>query len=117
MGSVGFFSLCIHEKTVNDMNDGCLVFLVKFFNIGQALQHGLILYVGNGIRVINKVIKGHLERFGQLFATSIDGVISLRSYLPTIGPLVPIISARCFWLQPLSFLSFCILSPINIEVT
>jgi hypothetical protein len=30
---------------------------------------------------------------------------------------MPIISAKCFKFLPLAFLSFCILSPISIEVT
>ncbi len=67
MDAIGFFSLGVPEQTVDDVNDGLLVFLVKFFNIGQSLQHGPVLDVGNGIHAINEVIKGHLERTGHLF--------------------------------------------------
>lgn len=41
--------------------------MVEFFNIGLALQHGPVLYVGKAIRVIDKVDQGYIERNGQLF--------------------------------------------------
>jgi hypothetical protein len=88
------------------------VLLLQGPDLDYSLKHRFVFDPRGFACIIDQIIQGYKESVRQFLATSTDGTISPRSYLPIIGPLVPTFLANCCWLQLCCLLNASILSPI-----